>query len=61
MRLRIFDWANRWFWIVVFYQRIYGEPFFVLEIFTPAKRNWLYLWTWEARPNRQGAGEVEKA
>lgn len=55
MRLRIFDWATRWFWIVSFYQRIYSEPIFELAIYSPPRwARWIHVWRWEEIPIKQG-------
>lgn len=51
-RLRVFDLMTAWFWIVCFYQpRIYGDAWFVIEIFepTPERKRWWYFWRWEYR------------
>lgn len=56
-RLRVIDLMTPWFWIVCFYQpRIYGEAWFILEIFegqfTP--KWWWNFWIWERKPSSVG-------
>ena len=61
MRLRIFDWGNRWFWVVIFYKpNAYGESYFSMELYNPSpSMRWIHIWHWENVPNIQGEGEEE--
>jgi len=63
MRLRIFDWGTRWFWVVIFYKpHIYGEAYFTIEIFNPSKRmRWFHFWQWEPFPDKGGEEIINMA
>lgn len=56
-RLRIFDLNTPWFWVTVFFQRLYGKPWFELSLWKPHtfKRWWIYAWKWEPLPDERGA------
>jgi len=55
MRLRIFDWSTKYFWIVIFYQKRYGEPRIELSIYSPSKHfGWFNVWQWEDVPDKRG-------
>lgn len=61
MRLRIIDIGiSKWFWLVVFFQRTYGEPWIELLIFRgPNWKSWFHFWKWETRPVKMGQMEVD--
>lgn len=61
-RFRIFDFRCPLFWIVLFYQKNYGEPAISLEIFreTYGKGKWWFYWLiWEDVPNYLGQADIK--
>ena len=54
MRLRIIDISLFRFWLVMFYQRTYGEPILSLSVYPKQWRNWFHFWQWEKIPVKTG-------
>jgi hypothetical protein len=49
MRLRVLDINTPWFWLTVFWQRLYGKPWLEMSIWSPNTHRswWFYAFQWE--------------
>jgi hypothetical protein len=52
-RLRVFDWATRWFWLVIFWGGT--KPGIYLYPAPKWVSGWFNVWQWEDEPERGGA------
>lgn len=59
-RLRVFDLASPWFWLVIFYRRQYGAPRVEAQLYGPPGwcRGWFHGWQWELEPDRTIGAEA---
>lgn len=53
MRLRVFDLNTPWFWLTIFYQRLYGKPWMEVLLWEPHtfRSWWVHFWLWETIPD----------
>lgn len=57
MRLRVLDVNTRWFWFVIFAQRVYGKPRIEALLYPPNRwgGSWFHVWRREPFPDERGA------